>query len=364
MKIKCCGYNIICGAGELKNIHKYVDFASYSSVIVLTEKKIYNLWKNEIRSAIKTEKIIQVDSGECEKNIETAKKIWEQMIAFGADRKSLLINIGGGMITDLGGFAASVYMRGIDYVNCPTSLLAMVDASIGGKNGVNFGEIKNIIGVFGHPKAVIIDINFLQTLEKREYISVFGEIIKHAIIFDKKYFNMLTCCNEIDDKKMLLKIISRSLKIKKYIVEKDIKEKNFRNRLNFGHTVGHAFETVAMNTDAPLLHGEAVALGMVIEAKIAEKMNIISQNEVEKIVKILIKYGFENIVNSITICRIFGDKIDEILKIVKKDKKNQKSVIKMVLPTKIGVCKYNIDVCENQIEEVLKEYFYEKIIKN
>ena len=364
MKIKCCGYNIICGSCELKNIAKYVDFAHYSSVIVLTEKKIYNLWKNEINNAIKTEKIIQVDSGECVKNIETAKQIWEQMIAFGADRKSLLINIGGGMITDLGGFAASVYMRGIDYVNCPTSLLAMVDASIGGKNGVNFGEIKNIIGVFGHPKAVIIDINFLQTLEKREYISAFGEIIKHAIIFDKKYFNVLTRCNEIYDKKMILKIIFRSLKIKKYIVEKDFKEKNIRKFLNFGHTVGHAFEAVAMNTDVPLLHGEAVAFGMVIEAKIAEKMNMILQNEVEKIVKILIKYGFENIVNSITVCRIFGDKIDEILKIVKKDKKNENSVIKMVLPTKIGVCKYNIDVCENQIKEVLKEYFYEKIIKN
>ena len=364
MKIKCCGYNIICGSGELKNIDKYIDFAHHSSVIILTEKKIYNLWKNEIRSAIKTEKIIQVDSGECVKNIETAKKIWEQMVAFGADRKSLLINIGGGMITDLGGFVASVYMRGIDYVNCPTSLLAMVDASIGGKNGVNFGEIKNIIGVFGHPKAVIIDINFLQTLEKREYVSAFGEIIKHAIIFDKKYFNVLTRYNEIYDKKMILKIIFRSLKIKKYIVEKDFKEKNIRKLLNFGHTVGHAFEAVAMSADVPLLHGEAVTLGMVIEAKIAEKMNIISQNEVEKIVKILIKYGFENIVNSITICRIFGDKIDEILRIIKKDKKNENAVIKMVLPTKIGVCKYNIDVCENQIKEVLKEYFYEKNVKN
>lgn len=364
MKIKCCGYDIICGSCELKNIAKYVDFASYSSVIILTEKKIYNLWKNEINSVIKTKKIIQVDSGECVKNIETAKKIWEQMIAFGADRKSILINIGGGMITDLGGFAASVYMRGIDYVNCPTSLLAMVDASIGGKNGINFSNIKNIIGVFGHPKAVIIDVNFLQTLEKREYISAFGEIIKHAIIFDKKYFNMLTRCNEIDDKKKLLKIIFRSLKIKKYIVEKDFKEKNIRKFLNFGHTIGHALEAVVMGTDMSLLHGEAVALGMVIEAKIAEKLNMASRNEVEKIVKILVKYGFENTIKNTIIRRMFGNKIDEILKIIKKDKKNENALIKMVLPTKIGVCKYNIDVRENQIKEVLKEYFYEKNVKN
>ena len=352
MKIKCCGYDIICGSGELKNIAKYVDFASYSSVIVLTEKKIYNLWKNEIRSAIKTEKIIQVDSGECVKNIETAKQIWEQMIAFGADRKSLLINIGGGMITDLGGFAASVYMRGIDYVNCPTSLLAMVDASIGGKNGVNFGEIKNIIGTFGHPKAVIIDINFLQTLEKREYISAFGEIIKHAIIFDKKYFNMLTRCNEIYDKKMLLKIISRSLKIKKYAVEKDFKEKNIRKLLNFGHTVGHAFEAVALTTDTPLLHGEAIAIGMVIECKIAEKLNIFSNNETRKIVNLLNKCGFENVLKM-----KFNFKIEGILNIIKKDKKNVSGSVKMSLPVKIGKNKYCVEVPEKLIVECVKSVF-------
>ena len=352
MKIKCCGYNIICGSGELKNIHKYVDFASYSSVIILTEKKIYNLWKNEIDSAIKTKKNIQVDSGECVKNIETAKQIWEQMVAFDADRKSLLINIGGGMITDLGGFTASVYMRGIDYVNCPTSLLAMVDASIGGKNGVNFGEIKNIIGTFGHPKAVIIDINFLQTLEKREYISAFGEIIKHAIIFDKKYFNMLTHCNEINDEKMLLKIISRSLKIKKYIVEKDFKEKNIRKFLNFGHTVGHALEAVAMSTNTPLLHGEAVALGMVIEAKIAEKLNIFSNNETRKIVNLLNKCGFENVLKM-----KFNFKIEDILNIIKKDKKNVSGSVKMSLPVKIGKSKYCVEVPEKLIVECVKSVF-------
>ena len=221
MKIKCCGYNIICGSGELKNIDKYIDFAHHSSVIILTEKKIYNLWKNEIRSAIKTEKIIQVDSGECVKNIETAKKIWEQMVAFGADRKSLLINIGGGMITDLGGFVASIYMRGVDYINCPTTLLSMVDASIGGKNGVNLDNTKNIIGCFSHPKMVLIDIEFLQTLERRELMSAYGEIIKHSIIFDKNYFNILTeyannnKCIEKIESGSLLTVIQKSLKIKK-----------------------------------------------------------------------------------------------------------------------------------------------------
>ena len=364
MKLKCCGYHIAVGTKTLAMVIKKIDLSKYSKIIILTEKKIYNLWKNKIDSAVKYDKIIQIESGEKMKNLSTAIEILKEIMKIGADRKSLLINIGGGMITDLGGFVASIYMRGIEYVNCPTTLLAMVDASIGGKNGVNFEETKNIIGCFGHPKIVIIDVIFLQTLEKRELNSAFGEIIKHAIIFDKKYFNMLTRYNKIDDEKILLKIISRSLKIKKYIVEKDFKEKNIRKFLNFGHTVGHALEAVAMSADAPLLHGEAVALGMIIEAKIAEKINMILQNEVKKIEKILIQYGFENIINRASVCKIFGDKIDEILRIMKKDKKNENAIIKMVLPTKIGNCKYNVNVSNEQIKEVLQEYFYEKSIKN
>ena len=144
MKLKCCGYNIVVGLNVLKNISENIDFCKYSKVIVLTEKKIYNLWKDKINDAIKFDKVIQVNSGEKTKSVETVKDVLRQLIDIGADRKSLLINIGGGMITDLGGFVASIYMRGIEYINCPTTLLAIVDASIGGKNGVNFEEIKNI----------------------------------------------------------------------------------------------------------------------------------------------------------------------------------------------------------------------------
>ena len=351
MKIKCCGYNIVVGAKTFDEIFKQIDLSKYSKVIILTEKKIYNLWKDKIDSAVKYDKIIQIESGEKMKNLATATKILKKVMEIGADRKSLLINIGGGMITDLGGFVASIYMRGIDYINCPTTLLAMVDASIGGKNGVNFEETKNMIGCFGYPKIVVIDIDFLITLEPRELTSAYGEIIKHAIIFDKKYFHMLTRCNKIDDKKMLLKIIFHSLKIKKHAVEKDFKEQNIRKLLNFGHTIGHAIEALSFSTNTPLLHGEAVAIGMIIEAKIAKQMKMISQNEVEKIANILVKYGFENLIN-----QKFNLKTEDIIKIMQKDKKNKNGKIKMVLPTKIGSCKYNIDVSEAQIKEVLKEY--------
>ena len=233
----------------------------------------------------------------------------------------------------------------------------MVDASIGGKNGVNFEETKNIIGCFGHPKMVVIDIDFLSTLEPRELTSAYGEIIKHAIIFDKNYFKMLLEYAENNNnfktiaKRNLLKIIQKSLKIKKYIVEKDFKEQNIRKLLNFGHTAGHAIEALSFSTNTPLLHGEAVAIGMIIEAKIAKQMRMISQNEVEKIANILVKYGFENLIN-----QKFNFKTEDIIKIMQKDKKNKNGKIKMVLPIKIGVCKYNIDVSEAQIKEVLTEY--------
>ena len=355
-KIKCCGYDIIFGEKILENIAKNIDLSKYSKVIILTEKKIYKLWKNKIDNAIKYDTLIQVDSGEKMKNIDTAKDILQKIIRIGADRKSLLINIGGGMITDLGGFVASIYMRGIDYINCPTTLLSMVDASIGGKNGVNFEETKNIIGCFGHPKMVIIDIEFLKTLEKRELMSAYGEIIKHSIILDKTYFKMLEKYTEnfknIEEiyKTNLLNIIQKSLNIKKYIVEKDFKEKNIRKLLNFGHTIGHAIEAMSLNTKTPLLHGEAVIIGMIIESKIAVKIGLLSQKEYEKNKNLIEKYGFEWLIR-----KKFDFSLKESIKLMKKDKKNQNGEIKMVLPTKIGKCKYDVCVKPEIIKDCLKE---------
>ena len=281
MKIKCCGYNIFYGSNTFADIKKCVDFCKYSKVIILTESKIYNLWKDKIERIGDCD-VIQIDSGEKMKNIETATSIWQQMVSLGADRKTPLINIGGGMITDLGAFVASSYMRGVDYVNIPTSLLAMVDASIGGKNGVNLGSVKNIIGIFSHPPAVLIDNDFLASLEKPEFISAFGEIVKHSIIFDPKYFKMLENIDNYSDKNEIGKIIEHSLKIKKYAVEKDFKEKNIRKLLNFEHTIGHVIETLPMKTENPLLHSEAVAIGMVIECKIAEKLNMFRLRKLKK----------------------------------------------------------------------------------
>ena len=359
MKLKCRGYNIYLDNDMLDNIYKLLDLSKYSKIIVLTEKKIYNLWKNKIDTAIKYNKLIQINSGEKMKNIETAKTILTEMINICADRTSLLINVGGGMITDLGGFVASIYMRGIDYINCPTTLLAMVDASIGGKNGVNVNNVKNIIGCFNKPKLVIIDTSFLQTLPNRELLSAYGEIIKHSIIFDKQYFKMLVEYAKNNkniyqiSQQNLLKIIQKSLNIKKYIVEKDFKEKSIRKLLNFGHTIGHSIEALSLKTKAPLLHGEAVVIGMILESKIAVNIGLVSQKNYNNIKELIINYGFKNLIN-----KKFNFSTTDILKLMKKDKKNQKGEIKMVLPTKIGKCKYDVcvkqEIIENCLMEILK----------
>ncbi len=180
---------ILLGCDIFANVSKILDLKKYSKVVLITGEKIYNLWKKTIDKALQFDAKILLPTGETTKNIDNVSYICRKLLEAEADRKSLIINLGGGMITDLGGFCASIYMRGIEYINVPTSLLAMVDASIGGKNGINFCDVQNIIGTFDKPKKVIIDVNFLETLPIREFNSAYGEIIKHAIIKSRKYFN-------------------------------------------------------------------------------------------------------------------------------------------------------------------------------
>ena len=208
---------------------------------------------------------------------------------------------------------------------------------------------KNIIGIFSHPQAVLIDNDFLATLEKREFISAFGEIVKHAIIFDPKYFKMLENIDNYEDKNEIGKIIEHSLKIKKYAVEKDFKENNIRKLLNFEHIIGYVIETLAMKTENPLLYSEAVANGMVIEWKIAEKLNMFLPTETEKIVQLLNKCEFKD-----ELKLKFNFKIEDILNIIKKDKKNISGAVKMSLPIRIGKSKYNVEVSPEVIVDCVK----------
>jgi len=215
----------------------------------------------------KVEKIL-ISSGELNKTLDTITSITRHLSSCNASRRALLINLGGGVLCDTGGFAASIYKRGIDFINIPTTLLSQVDASIGGKVGVDLDGLKNYLGVFNNPRAVYIDPEFLKTLSKREIIAGFAEVIKHGLIADREYFELIKKHDleySTESKERWSELIARSVEIKNEIVLSDPTEQGQRKVLNFGHTVGHAIETFFLESESPLLHGEAIGIGMVCE---------------------------------------------------------------------------------------------------
>ena len=275
--------------------------------------------------------------------------IWVKISKLGGDRNSLLINLGGGMISDLGGFVASTYNRGIDFINIPTTLLSMVDASIGGKVGINIEKLKNMAGVFNYPKLILIDTSFLQTLPKRELKSGFGEMLKHGLIFDKKYFKRLSELKNINSK-LNNELIYNSIKIKNEIVKNDPKEKNIRKILNFGHTLGHAIEShfLGKKKSKTLLHGEAISIGMILESYISYKILKMPYEQCLHIKK-TINSKFEKI-------KINSEDSKSIINLIKFDKKSKDGKVLFVLLYEIGKSKIDIEVPRKTIIESLDFY--------
>ncbi|AIZ48774.1 3-dehydroquinate synthase [Candidatus Karelsulcia muelleri] len=292
--------------------------------------------------------LINIFSGEEEKNIYTCKKIWKKLIKLNADRNSIVINLGGGVITDMGGFACSVFKRGLNFINIPTTLLSMIDASIGGKTAINFFSLKNEIGLFNDSKIILIDKNYLKTLSEDEIKSGLSEILKYGLIYDINLWNFLKL---IVFSKIKYEIIYKSI-IRKYkIIEKDYKEKGLRKILNFGHTIGHAIESYFIyNLNKRLSHGHSIAIGMICESWISYKMKIIKKTEFEEIYNVLsILYKKMKIYNS---------DIYKILYFMKHDKKNKNKKIKFSLIKEIGYCLYNIEVDYELIKESIKNYIF------
>ena len=226
-----------------------------------TEKNCWPLIKDFL--CLRNAQLITIKADDTNKTLESVCHVWSELQRMGATRHSCMINLGGGMVTDLGGFAASTYKRGIDFINIPTTLLAMVDASVGGKTGINYGGLKNEIGVFNDSKYVILDTHFLQTLDRENILSGYAEMLKHGLISDEKMWAELI--GFMDDISTLNQLLADSVKVKERIVEEDPKEHGIRKALNVGHTVGHAFESFAMKKGKPILHGYAVAYGMIAE---------------------------------------------------------------------------------------------------
>lgn len=301
----------------------------YSKYIVLIDENIVLFYRDKLKNIFPHFVFIVVPFGEHHKNIHTVENIWKELLFHRADRKSVLINFGGGVVGDMGGFVAGTYMRGIDYIQVPTTLLSQVDASVGGKTGFNLGGIKNSIGLFNQPEFVLIDVDMLSTLPQREFISGFAEIIKHGIIADKNYFQLVTAKKPNEYSKIeMLKIIEGSCQIKSNIVRQDEKEAGLRKILNFGHTIGHGIEALSLSLAKPLSHGEAVSIGMVAESWLAMQLNILSAHEFS-----LIELSIKAIGLPIRAQNISPN---DVMKRIVHDKKHSGRILDWSIPKKIG----------------------------
>ncbi|SFJ43737.1 3-dehydroquinate synthase [Olleya namhaensis] len=312
-------------------LNKYINQHSFSNIFVLvdsnTSEHCLPIFLRQLETDLTIE-IIEIEAGEQNKTIETCSGVWQTLSELRADRKTLMLNLGGGVVTDLGGFVACTYQRGIKFINIPTTLLSMVDASIGGKNGVDLGNIKNQVGIIKTPNMVLIDTNYLETLSSREMRSGLAEMLKHGLIRDELYYNKLSALSNLTLED-LDQLIYDSVLIKKDIVEQDPTEQNLRKSLNFGHTLGHAIESYYLNHETKsLLHGEAIAIGMILETYLSSQLLNFPTEKTKSIKENTLK--------------VYG-KIDipekdyaPIIELMKFDKKNEKGTINFVLLNTIG----------------------------
>jgi len=351
-------YEILIERGLFKKIPALLKAKPFGNrYLIITDSNIEELFGKKLLEALEEEGLkaglVSFAAGEKSKGFETFSQLLEKCFQKGLDRNSCIIALGGGVAGDLAGFVAATYMRGINYIQVPTSLLAMVDSSIGGKTGIDLREGKNIVGNIKQPKAVFIDTALLESLDDRELKNGLAEVVKHAVIADKKFFEFLSKnmdCIKFLDEKALPKIVAESCKIKSAIVEKDEKEKNLRKTINFGHTIGHAIESLGKYE--AFSHGHAVAIGMLVEGKIAVEMGILKHKEFAKINRLVQEIGF-----NLTL----KQKPEEIIEKMKHDKKAVAGKIFMVLPSKIGSMKkiagqYSIPVQEETVLKVLNEF--------
>ena len=291
--------------------------------------------------------VITVKHGEENKNLQTCELIWSAMTEAQLDRHALMINLGGGVIGDMGGFCAATYKRGIDFIQIPTTLLSQVDASVGGKLGIDFQGFKNHLGVFTLPNAVLIDPIFLETLSEREKRSGFAEILKHCLIQDVNKWNEIRGKDLADQD--LPDLIAHSVEIKKKVVEQDPTEKGLRKILNFGHTLGHAIETFFLPQGKKrLFHGEAIATGMVCESYIAYTRGLIDERTLEQIEEFIFSiYGKVD---------IDAADFDTIIGLTLQDKKNKGKDVRFSLINAAGSCLYDIVVTKNEMKKALEYY--------
>lgn len=323
---------------ELNKWAKTVDLNYRNTVILVDENTQEHCLPILLRQipSLDASKVIITKSGEQHKNLESCIEIWQKLTEFKIDRQSVLINLGGGMISDMGGFVASCFKRGINFINIPTTLLAMVDATVGGKTGVDFKGFKNHIGLFNNPQEICIDSIFLKTLNRKQLLSGFAEVLKHGLIADRNYWNYLT--STPFDQLNWDKVIKQSIAIKSKIVNQDPLEKEERKILNFGHTLGHAIESFYMQNG--ILHGEAIALGMKLETMLSD----IKESTKKEIIN-FIEQTFD---------LPLLPPLEKLKPYLIQDKKNSHGVIQFSLLENLGQGNYNQDVSLDEINTIWK----------
>ena len=289
--------------------------------------------------------IIELESGEASKAINISTYVWETLIENKADKNAVIINLGGGVVSDLGGFCASIYKRGIDFINIPTTLLAMADASIGGKTGINLSVLKNALGTFSQPKGVFINPDYLNTLPEQHYKNGLAEIFKIALICDKNFWNELKNTVTKSSKELLL---LKSVTLKNKIVLKDPFDNGNRKILNFGHTIGHAIESILLGTNNELLHGEAILIGMMVESHLSFQKKLLSKKELQEVFSLLKKVFEPQKINELN--------LTSIIELMKNDKKSQGNKFQFALIDKIGSCKFDVIISDSQIKKAIDFY--------
>ena len=350
--IQASDYAIYFNDSGYQFLNQFLEENNYSKHFILVDTNTNENCLAHFLSQITAElnlEIVEIEPGEEVKTIETCIQLWHTLTELGGDRKSIVLNLGGGVISDIGGFIASTFKRGIDFINIPTTLLAMVDAAIGGKNGVDLDHLKNQIGVINNPKAVIVDSSFLETLPQNQMRSGLAEMLKHGLIYDKLYWEKFTQLNQ-QNAEDLDTLIYESVLIKNAIVTQDPTENGIRKALNFGHTLGHAIESYFLeNTNKEsLLHGEAIAIGMILESYISLQKELIQKEDYFQIKKTILSI-FEKVIFDET-------DIQPIVDLLIHDKKNEYGMVQFVLLNGIGAIKINQNTEKEWIIDSFEDY--------
>lgn len=335
---------------NFSQLNQFMTKKSYSKVFILVDENTHEYCLPVLLGNLETDiafEILEIEAGEEMKNIQTANHLWEILTEIKADRKALIINLGGGVITDMGGFVASTYKRGISFINIPTTLLSMCDASIGGKTGIDLMHYKNMVGTFSFPEQIFVYPRFLDTLPAKELRSGFAEMLKHGLIADKKHWEDLVQLHHLAPLG-IEPFIPQSMEIKQEVVNADFHEKNVRKTLNFGHTIGHAIESLCLANENSILHGEAVALGMICESHLSYLEGLISKKDSDLII--------ENIQRYFCFVDITEFKEEDIFSLLLNDKKNSDSKINFSLLSAIGSCIFDHHCSVENIQKSINYY--------